>query len=423
MLRRAAASGLVAASALAAVSVLAQVRPDAFGMPLSHPAIEYASRPTHDRIARLNAQLQSSALQLTFDEANGYLSGVLAATHVPVESQLLVHSQTSAQADHITFTNPRALFFDDDLAIGWVPGAAALEIAVQDPEQGVIFYTLEQKKAATPRFTRDNSCLICHVIWETHGVPGFQVLSTFPVPDENAYASGRSTDHETPFNERWGGWFVTGRVVPTHHLGNLPVVRPTSPPSQAPVLSSMKGRLKASGYPADSSDVVALLVLEHQSNMANLITWLGWEARVAEANGSTTAAGRERIAAVAREVVDYLLFVHETPLLREVQGSSGFAEQFVSRGKKDGKGRSLREFDLRTRLFRYPCSYMIDSAAFAALPASAKQAVYSRMWQVLSGADRSEPYKGLALADRRAVAEILRDTHADLPSTFGVVTR
>lgn len=425
---RLAAAGLVALAGLCVSSLVAQQRSDAFGSPLTHPAIGYTTRATTDRIARLNEDLRRGALRLPFDAANGYLRGVLAATRVPVESQLLVYSETSAQAERINIGNPRAIFFDDDLAIGWVRGADALEVAVQDPEQGVVFYTLGQKDVATPQFTRDDRCLLCHDIWETFGVPGFQVLSTFPMADEKAYASGLVTDHRTPFQQRWGGWFVTGRAVPTHHLGNLPVVRPATSRAtpQAPVLTSVKDRVDLTGSPSDTSDVVALMVLEHQSRMANLITWLGWEARVASSGGGSagpTGEPADHVAFVARQVVDYMLFVDETALARPVDGGSGFAERFAAGGKRDRLGRSLRQLDLRTRLFRYRCSYMIDSAAFEALPGAAKQAVYGRLWDVLSGADRSAPYRVLSRSDRQAVAEILRATHDDLPASFGIVTQ
>lgn len=421
--------GLAVLVGLSAVSPLAQ-RPDAFGQTLDHPAIEYRMRPTQDRIARLNGDLQRGTLTLPFDPASGYLRGVLAATHVPVESQLLVFSETSAQAERINLRNPRALFFDDDLAIGWVRGADELELAALDPRQGVIFYTIDQKATDKPRFRREDSCLLCHGSWDTFAVPGFQTLSTFPMADEKAYATGLVSDHRTPFTERWGGWFVTGRTTPPHHLGNLPVVRPvvSRAPSQAPVLQSARGQFDLDGYPTDTSDVVALMVFEHQTRMANLITWLGWEARVAASgagrkDGTGALPAEDRVVYVARQLVDYMLLVDEAPLTRGVEGSSGFAEQFSARGRKDAKGRSLRQLDLRTRLFRYPCSYMIDSDAFNALPVEARNAVYARLWEVLSGADRAAPYKTLSRDDRQAIAEILKDTKPDLPTAFGSVTR
>ena len=112
------------------------------------------------------------------------------------------------------------------------------------------------------------------------------------------------------------------------------------------------------------------------------------------------------------------MFVYETPLPDKIRGSSGFAEKFSALGPADGKGRSLRQLDLDRRLMRYPCSYMIYSDAFDALPAAAKDPVYRRMWQVLSGQDKSERYATLVLADRRAIVEILRDTKKDLPEYF-----
>jgi hypothetical protein len=170
------------------------------------------------------------------------------------------------------------------------------------------------------------------------------------------------------------------------------------------------------GYPSTHSDVVALLVLAHQTNMTNLITRLGWEARVAAAAPSADASARVREA--ARDTVDYLLFVDEAALPGPISGSSGFAARFSAAGPRDGKGRSLRELDLRRRLFKYPCSYMIYTDAFDALPAPAQEALYARLWEVLSGKETQARYKGLLPADRQAILEILRDTKKNLPEYF-----
>jgi hypothetical protein len=419
---------LLGACAAAAAASLQAQRPDAFTQSLDHPAIRYRTAPTRDRVAELNRQIEQGRVSLTFDAGSGYLRSVMNALRVPVESQLLVFSETSAQAEQINMRNPRAVYFDDDVAIGWVRGAATLELAAVDPQQGVIFYTLPQAQADTPRFARDNSCLLCHAIWETHGVPGLQVLSTFPMADERAYAGGGVTDHRTPIPERWGGWFVTGRSVPPHHLGNLPVVRPVTSRAvpQAPVLPSVKGLFDLSGYPAYTSDIVALMVLEHQSRMTNLITWLGWEARAAAAAGGgaeARASGAERVDYAVRQLVDYMLFVDEAPLTRPVEGGSGFAAQFAAKGPRDTKGRSLRQLDLQSRLFRFRCSYMIDSAAFAALPEAVRQAIYTRLSAVLSGADTEPAYKAMARDERQTILDILRDTRRDLPAGFAASAR
>jgi len=304
-------------------------------------------------------------------------------------------------------------------------GADVLELAAQDPTQGVIFYTLEQKRASKPRLARQISeCLVCHLSWDTLAVPGFLTMSTFPMSDDpNAYASGTIVDQRTPFAERWGGWYVTGKVDPVRHLGNLPVVRPAAemskPAPPTPHLASVDGRFDTTGYPSRYSDIAALMVLNHQTHLSNLLTRLGWEARLAESERGPT----DRVGDAAGDLVDYLLFVDETPIGRKLEGSSGFAEKFAAEGPRDSKGRSLRQLDLERRLLRFPCSYMIYSETFDALPPVAKDAVYSRLWRVLSGQAPDRRYAHLSFADRRAIVEILRETKKDLPDYFQTVAK
>jgi hypothetical protein len=181
-------------------------------------------------------------------------------------------------------------------------------------------------------------------------------------------------------------------------------------------LDSVRERFDAGHYLSPHSDIVALLVFEHQMHMINLLTRIGWDARMLmSAPHPDAAAILERSAS---EFVDYLLFVDETPLPAAVIGTSGFAEQFAAAGPADSRGRSLRQLDLRTRLLRYPCSYMIYSEAFDVLPAPARDAIYRRMWRVLSGRDAAPKYARLPADDRRAVLEILRETKHDLPAAF-----
>jgi hypothetical protein len=148
--------------------------------------------------------------------------------------------------------------------------------------------------------------------------------------------------------------------------------------------------------------------------MMNLLTRLGWEARILAHERRLTSPLLDDI---VNEVVDYMLFVDEAPL-DPVRRSSAFSDRFSARGPRDSRGRSLRDLDLGRRLFRYPCSYMIYSDAFAALPDSVGNAVYKRLGQVLSGSDASPKYARLGAQDRQAVVEILRETKADLPAAF-----
>jgi hypothetical protein len=250
-------------------------------------------------------------------------------------------------------------------------------------------------------------------------VPGLTVHSVYPLPDEVSYVNGFTTIHGSPMEQRWGGWWVTGDHGGAKHMGNIPVMpvdKGRSIPNPTRPLASVAGLFDARGYPSLHSDVVALLVLEHQTHMTNLLTRIGWEARLAAADRTTDAAARVKEAAV--DLVDYLLFVDEAPLAGPVKGSSKFAEVFAARGPRDTRGRSLRDFDLTRRIFRYPCSYMIYTEAFAALLPAAKDAIYARMWAVLSGRETQPRYRRLARADRQAIVQILRDTKKDLPAYF-----
>ena len=388
----------------------------------NHPAIQYDTRTPTDRIAALAKRLAAGEAKLPFNADNGYLAATLEALAVPIESQVVVFSETSVQADLITSKNPRAVFFDDGVAVGWVRGAGTLELAAHDSQQGVVFYTLDQRQTAKPQLTRETSCLTCHLSQNTQNVPGMLTFTTQSIPqDKYSYASGFQTDHRTPIPERWGGWFVTGQAGGLH-LGNTEVPQTLRPPSGAALrpraLDSLKGVFDLRGFPSAHSDVVALMMLEHQATMTNLLTRVGWEARIAEHKPVRGEQTTQALDDAIRELVDYLLFVDEAPLPAGIRGTSGYAAAFSARGPRDGKGRSLRELDLQRRLLRYPCSYMVYSPAFDALPDKAKAAVYETMWSVLSGRITGEPYTRLSQADRRAIVEILRATRPGLPAFF-----
>ncbi len=386
---------------------------DTLGPPLEHPAIHYDRGPFQDPVAILNRRLDQGQTQLRFEGPSGYLRSVLAALHVPVESQIAVFSKTSLQAPLIEPRNPRTIFFNDSVVVAWMKGGF-IEAASQDPQQGVQFYTLAQNSAARPRFERGKDCLRCHIGDATLGIAGMIIRSTFTGPDGSPLLiyGGSLVDHRTPIENRWGGWFVTGAPSTLRHLGNAVIGSQGDPKA----MDLLPAKIDTSVYLSPSSDVAALMVFDHQMHMANLMTRIGWDVRAAV--WEKRAGLDQRVAAAAREIVDYMLFVDEAPFPGKLQGSNGFAAAFATRGPRDNKGRSLRELDLQTRLLRYPCSYMIYSDAFDALPSEAKDAIYRRLWQVLSGADRDKKYSRLPSADRRAVVEILRDTKNGLPQYF-----
>jgi hypothetical protein len=415
----------VLAVAAFAAAVAGGQRRDAFVLSRDHPAIRYSAGDLANPVTRLNERLAKGDLRLAYEPGHGYLRSLLDALSIPISSQALVFSKTSFQADLITMHNPRAVFFNDGAFVGWVRGAEVLEIAAADRRQGSVFYTLTQKAPGESDgpvlLERKHDCLACHLSWDTRGVPGLMTTSMYPLPDDpNAYANGFSTVHGSPLEQRWGGWWVTGDTGGAQHLGNIPVMpaeknfgRPRNPKAPLP---TVEGFFDLKGYPTNTSDVVAQLVLAHETTVINLITRLGWEARVADAGPSAETQARVREA--ASDLADALLLLDEVPLDGQVRGSSGFAEWFAAQGPRDAKGRSLRELDLRTRLFRYPCSFLIYSEQFEGLPPSAKQAVYGRVWEVLSGRDTRKISQQLSAADRQAIVQILRDTKPDLPESF-----
>ena len=398
------AASVSAALALARHSVFAAAaqRAGVFDQSMNHPAIKYSTSDSNTVVDELNRKLADGSAKLEFDGKTGYLKSVLDLLKIPVESQVLVYTQTSQQSSHITMTNPRAIYFRDEVSVGYIRGAGLLEIVAQDATLGSIFYVVHQDAAAARRFGRESQCLRCHLSWDTLGVPGLSVLSTMPRKSERDYANGFFVDHYRQIQERWGGWYVTGTRVPARHMGNLPLIvaKPIDVPP--PARASLEGQFDLSGYLTPYSDIVALMVLDHQAHFSNLVTRATWEARL----------GQEmRIAEASQTIADYLLFVDEAPITDgPIVGSSGFAEKFVAAGKKDGKGRSLRELDLKTRLQKYPLSYMIYSPQFQALPEAPKNLVMGRVNDVLAGKIGGPKYAHLTPEIRAAIREILQAT-------------
>ncbi|NOT26983.1 MAG: hypothetical protein HOP16_12865 [Acidobacteria bacterium] len=388
------------------------------------PAIAYSTAPVSNVIDDLNKRLEAGTAKLTFDGRSGYLQSAIDALALPVDSQLLVFSQASLQGRLIGPTNPRSIFFNDRVFLAWVRDGDVLEAVAHDEKEGAVFYTLAQRPGERPTFEREFKCLACHMNGDTSGVPGLLMFSTTRDSD------GRNlklvtTDHRSPIAMRWGGWFVTGDSRGAGHRGNQVPAFETQP---AGSLASVTGLFDAEGYRGATSDIAALLTFSHQTEMINLLTRASWEARAADPALHPDAPGEMALvevamSVVANEVVDYMLFVDEALLPNPIAGGSGFTERMSARGPRDRKGRSLYELDLNRRLLKYPCSYLIYSPAFDALPPLAKAPIYRRLWQVLSGEVGELRYRGLSLADRQAIVEILRDTKPDLPPYFTAIVR
>ena len=409
----------------ASAVILAERLEDTFYIPLDDPAIEYA-QPASDAIAQLERKLESGKIKLDYAPNGwGYLPAILNQLDINIDSQVLVFSRTSIQASRIKPATPRALYFNDDSSIGFVQHGEVLELWAIDPQKGAIFYSLDTDKSERPEFARRDDCLRCHQGAPTMGVPGIFISSVHPVTDEDAreaHGAAFITDDRTPLSERWGGWYVTGTTGSQVHLGNnTELADPLSPGREVKEgtqnVTSLADRFDTSKYLAPTSDIVALMTLEHQTRMSNLMTRIGWDARIAlrQSKGKLDDAARDRINGEIEEMVGYMLFVDEEPLKDSVKGISTFTKTFPERGPRDAKGRSLRDFDLQKRLFRYPLSYMIYTAAFDGMPDVVRDRVYQRLYDVLTGKDESKPFAAISAADRQAVLEIVRATKPKLP--------
>jgi hypothetical protein len=397
--------------------------------------INYEKAPAHNPVARLQERIDSNTATLKRDDRFGYLPSLLKELNVPVSSQMLVFSKTSFQFRRIGPETPRAIYFNDDTYVGYCQKGTVLEISVADPNLGTVFYSLDQAAAEKPKFSRHNeSCMICHGSSRNEGLPGHLVRSVYPDADGFGILSSGSfrIDHTTPLKQRWGGWYVTGTTGRQVHLGNLVVADKGKRPEEIDNtpninLTDLDKRINTRAYLSAHSDVVALMVLEHQTLIHNRITRANFLTRVAlhDEEAINKAFGRpansrsesteRRIRDAGETLVKDLLMSGEAELTDPVHGTSNFAADFAKRGPRDRKGRSLRDLDLKTRLFKYPCSYLIYSEVFDALPPQVKDHVLRRLWDILNGKDSSKEFAHLSPEDRDAIRQILLDTKPNLP--------
>jgi hypothetical protein len=375
----------------------------------------------HNAVERLQAALNRGEVTLEFENEFGYLRSVLSALNIPLSSQALVFSRTSLAQQFISPGVPRAIYFADDVYVGFVRNGLPLEFAAMGSDQRPAFFSLDQQAAERPQIQRDNTCLLCHDP-SRRGTTHLIMRSHFTDYEGNAFQArgvpGLIVDitDRTPFDLRWGGWYVTGTHGAQRHLGNMFALdRVTTIPNQqleayAARLDRTKGAnltdlsrlLDTSLYLTGHSDIVALMVLGHQ---------VGVENAIAVAAGAQTDIDIKRY---GEPLVRALFLANAAPLSAPVEGTTRFTAEFAARGPRDSHGRSLRDLDLTTRLFRYPLSFLIYSEAFTRLPPPVSQFVKQRIREVLAGQDQSPAFSHLTPADRQAISEILQETKPDV---------
>jgi hypothetical protein len=381
-------------------------------------AVQAQDAAPANAVEALQNALDDGTASLAFaEDGHGYVPALLAAFHIPRNSQLLVLAADSLQIEQISPRTPRAVYYQDDVALGTVLDGKLIELIAADRDNGLAFYTLDTARAAKPRFERQGAeCIICHG-FASRWAAGMLVASMDIGADGKPFNIDPThpfhlTDHRTPFEERYGGWYVTGQTGAMQHRGNV-TLDPSDPltvPAGGRNLASIANRIEAARYLEPGSDVVSLLVLEHQAGFVNLVTRIN-----AQYRGLDNMQIRPELRATPgdidaslREMADYMTFADEVPLPSPVTGSSDFARDFAARGPRDGQGRSLRQFDLTTRLFRYPLSYMINSSSFDNLNPAARERLWPLLHDALSG-------KG---SDGAAAIAIVAATRKDVPAVW-----
>ena len=398
------------------------------------PPIRYSETTGNNAITQLQQALEDGSSALAYEPSQGYLRSLLQALDIPEASQLLVFSKTSLQVRHITPSTPRAIYFNDDVYIGTVQHGDMLEISATDPELGTIFYTLDQKPATLPRFVRqDHACLQCHATNMTRNTPGHIVRSVFADAQGQPIfkAGSQLTDQNTPLAERWGGWYITGTHGEARHRGNE-IARETERDAEIDMeaganQTALPTRVDTDRYLTPHSDIVAMMVLEHQTQLHNLLTRANFETRMAlhrqaigdRIFGRDPNALSESSARIVKnlgdKLVDYMIFAEEVELDDPITGTSDYAAVFAARGPRDSQGRSLRELDLESRLFHFPLSFLIYSEQFDSLPTPVRDYVYQRLWNIFTSVEPTPDLLHLTNAKCRAVIEIVSETKQGLP--------
>jgi hypothetical protein len=386
-----------------------------------YPVIGYGKTPPGDAFSRLMQQSGVNPDWLRHDPlGRGHLDSLLAALDIDPASQVLVFSKTSLKQRFISPENPRSLFFNDEVYVGFVPGSSTLEVGAMDPNLGPVFFDFAQNPQAPELYSQETSrCLRCHDTYSMTGggVPRFMLSSVLAGPDGNIVSHELSeiTDTSTPIERRWGGWYVTGTHGSQRHMGNL--IISDLGVLRDPELGGAGNQMNLDGFaPLDkylqpTSDIVALLVLEHQVEVQNRITRLNYDSRMQLGRGALDEAA---LATLVRPLLDALFMAHEAPLADAVQGSSAYADKFQNKGPRDSQGRSLRELDLRTRTFRYPLSYLIYSDAISALADPVRTYLFSRIKAVLESAPGATEYPHVTADQRSAILAILRETRPEI---------
>lgn len=407
----------------ALVFVVLSVAVSAVGQDINYydpysPAHEYHTRELNDPFTRMMADFESGKRQLDKRSGKAFIASLLEHLDVPASSQLLVFSRTSLQTRKISGSNPRAMYFNEDVYVGYIPGGK-VEIISLDPELGGIFYIFDIPKGdELPVIERSGRCMNCHAVAETRRIPGLSTRSVIPGSNWGKLVAFRDKEigHQIPLSDRFGGWHVTGDPGVSDHKGNL-IGEKVGGKIETEVL--MPGtEFDWSSYLTESSDILPHLILEHQSGFVNLVLEATYRARTYQhiGKGKIKAEHAAVLQGLAGELVRYLLFADEAKLpAGGIRVDPQYREDFLADRREAANGLSLKDLDLETRLFKHRCSYLIYSDVFEATSDLFKQQVYESLGEAISTEKRDPDFAYLPDAEKKAIRDILRETLSDLP--------
>lgn len=388
-------------------------------MDFKAPPHSYLDWKPKDRFAELQEKAQKGEVKIDTSSDRAFLSSLLQALNVPVSSQMLVFSASSLQSEIINPRNPRALYFNEDTYIGWVPGGL-VEIIAADPEMGPIFYVFDRLRPGgpVPNVTRSTKCMNCHAGNATRRLPGLIAESLLVSQAGSSLETYRRDvqGHQIPLENRFGGWHLTGEHNLTDNKANVMGLTRNGRIEKTPVPPGQFSNLDLHLLP--TSDILPHLVHEHQMGFENRLVYAIYTMRQlkAENKGLMSAEGKAEIEERAQELARYIVFADEAKFpAKGIVGDPKYAEDFLRDRKMTKAGLSLKDFDMRTRIFKHRCSFMLYTDTWKHAPRELKDRVYYHM----AGYLRDQPdaqHAHIPPAERLAIRSILKETVTDLPS-------
>jgi len=416
--------GTAARTLVGLVGVLGSALASEWEPDLDSEPHRYFQRTAVDRFSRRIPELAAGGLPLDRSSERAFLKSLLRALDIPESSQLLVFSNTSLQLSLINPDNPRALYFSDDLYLGYVPGGK-IEVATIDAELGAVFYIFDIPRSDSRVVVeRARRCMNCHANEDTLKIPGLSVKSVAPGPGGGSldtFHPGQS-GHTQPLAERFGGWYVTGTGGFDGHWGNRMGRLYQGELSATPLEPGT--RFSFERYPVATSDLLAHLLHEHQVGGVNRLIRAQYRFRELRHRngGSVPQALPPDLETELADLLSYLLFAQEAPLPASgIPGNPAFREGFA-RNRKAVDGHSLKDLDLRTRLLRFRCSYLVHTPFFEGLDADLRRRILRDLDHALSPEKRNAASRHLSDSEAAVIRTILRATVPGFPNgTVGPV--